>query len=142
MNRRHACTFLAAVALGLIIGSPAHAGGTSGAVGVKKTATVMVKNKTNTPYYLVVVPPGFNVPATVGQAKRLGAVLVNGNKSMPYPVPAGAGTIFICDPQLVDAKNPNAPLPFPPAADIGYAVARGKVANYRIVAGPVLQPGK
>lgn len=139
MIRRHVISGLAILALGLVVTAPAEAGGTAGAVGVKKTATVIVKNTTNTKYYVLVVPQslgtkpkfgGYNA-GTVGWGQKLGAVLVNGKSQVSYPVPAGPGEIAWVLPEDV-SKDLNAPLP-PPEGTLEYKVSKGRTVTKSIV---------
>lgn len=129
MLRRHSIAMLAVAALGLFATAPAHAGGTAGAVGVKKTANVKIQNVGTIPTYVVIVPQGLATPVTVRDAKRLGAILL-GASSRPifYPVPSGGGTIAVIDATLVP---PTGVLP-PPSATVNYSVGRGKIAYARI----------
>jgi len=62
MIRRHILSALALVALAAVVAAPAQAGGTSGAVGVKKTANVKIKNVGSTNTYVVIIPQGFAAP--------------------------------------------------------------------------------
>lgn len=143
MIRRYAIPVLAMLAMGFLVAAPAEAGGTSGAVGVKKNANVIIKNTTATPYYVLVVPdslaasPKFGAIGTVGWAKKLGAALVNPGATLPYPVPAGAGGIAIFTAGNVPS-NQAAPLPAPLAGG-AYTVSKGKNVNKKIVAGPAIQ---
>jgi len=132
---------VAVMALGVAVASPAQAGGTGGAVGVKKTANLQVKNGTATGYYLVAVPSSLKAPTTVGEAKKLGGVLVNAGKTIVYPVPNGKGQLAIIDSKLIDPSKDDAPLP-PAAAKEDYSVAKGKMKSYKIVAGPDIVPVK
>jgi len=141
MIRRHVISGLAILALGLVVTAPAQAGGTAGAVGVKKTATVIVKNTTTTKYYVLVVPEslgskptfgGYNA-GTVGWAQKLGAVLVNGKSQVSYPVPAGPGGIAWVLPESVPTSL-TAPLPAPPVGTASYTVAKGKTVTKSISA--------
>lgn len=134
MIRRHVVTALAVVALGFAVTAPAQAGGTGGAVGVKKTANIKIKNTTGTAYYVVVVPPGFDDPNTPKQAKRLGAYLLNPGKTVVYPVPNGNGEIGIIEADQVPPGQ-NDPLPSPDATQ-GYGVKRGGWVYAKIVGGP------
>jgi len=140
MIRRHVISGLAILALGLVVTAPAEAGGTAGAAGVKKTATVIVKNKTTTAYYVLVVPEslgskptfgGYDA-GTVGWAQKLGAVLVNGKSQVSYPVPAGPGEIAWVLPGDV-SKDPNADLP-EPEGFLDYKVSKGKTVTKSILA--------
>ncbi len=133
MIRRHAIAALAIAALGLVVAAPAEAGGTSGAVGVKKNANVLIKNTTKNAYYVLVVPSSlaestkFGTPGTVDWARKLGATLVNGGKTLTYPVPAGPGGVYIWAAGSVPS-SPSAELPEP--LDVtGYTVAKGKTAT-------------
>ena len=143
MIRRYAVAVFAMLAMGLVVASPAQAGGTAGAVGVKKTAVVNVKNTTAQAYYVLVLPqaialnPKFGAPNTVGWAKKLGGVLVNPGKTIPYPVPAGAGAVVIFNPGPLPA-DPNAPLPAAADFPVAYTVAKGKTITKTIAAGPVI----
>ncbi|NDC63054.1 MAG: hypothetical protein EBZ59_03515 [Planctomycetia bacterium] len=136
MIRRHVLSGLAVLAIGLVVAAPAEAGGTAGASGVKKNATVIVKNATTTSYYVLVVPQSlitstkFGTPGTVGWAKKLGGVLVNKNSQVAYPVPAGPGVIAWILPANVPA-NPNAELGEPEGA-LEYTVAKGKTVTKTI----------
>lgn len=138
MIRRHVISGLAILALGLVVTAPAEAGGTAGAVGVKKTATVIVKNATTTQYYVLVVPQslgtkptfgGYNA-GTVGWAQKLGAVLVNGKSQVSYPVPAGPGGVAWLLPSAVPT-SPTATLPLP-AGSTTYTVSKGKTVTKTI----------
>lgn len=137
MIRRHAISGLAVLALGLMVAASAEAGGTSGAVGVKKNATVLVKNGTTAPLYVLVVPGSlatsdkFGEIGTVGWAKNLGAVLVNAGSTVAYPVPAGPGVITYCDPDDV-SPDPSDDLPTPSGPPINYTVAKGKTVKKTI----------
>jgi len=139
MIRRNVISGLAILALGLVVTAPAEAGGTAGAVGVKKTATVIVKNTTTTPYYVLVVPqslgskPSFGgySAGTVGWAQKLGGVLVNGKSQVSYPVPAGPGGIAWLLPSSLPT-SPTATLP-PPAGTLEYTVSKGKTVTKSIV---------
>lgn len=137
MIRRHAISALAVLAVGLFVAAPAHAGGTAGAVGVKKNANVKIKNTTATAYYVVVVPDTLQAPTTANQAKRLGAYPLSANRSVTYPVPAGPGAIYILAAGLVP-KDPNALLPAWDDGPTTYNVAKGKTKNASIIAGPVI----
>lgn len=143
MVRRHAVAILAMLAMGFIVAAPAEAGGTGGAVGVKKNANVKIKNRTSTDYYVLVIPSSlaesgkFGTPDTVGWAKKLGAVKVSKNSTVVYPVPAGPGGILIWAAGDVPS-NPNADLP-DPDADGGYNVGKGKIVTKYIYAGPVIE---
>ena len=143
MVRRHALAVLAMLAMGFVVAAPAQAGGTSGAVGVKKNANVKIKNTTSTKYYALVVPSSlaesdkFGEPGTVGWAKKLGAVLVNPGRTVVYPVPAGPGGILIWEAGEVPT-NSSAELP-EPDADGGYTVRKGKTVTRQIKAGPVIE---
>lgn len=136
MIRRNAISALAVLAVGLCVAAPAHAGGTAGAVGVKKNAYVNVANTTATAYYVTVVPKTLQPPQTAYQAQRLGAYLLNANKSVMYPVPAGDGTIYILAATKVP-KDVNAALPAPDA-QAAYTVAKGKTQKATIKAGPAI----
>lgn len=136
MIRRNAISALAVLAVGLCVAAPAHAGGTAGAVGVKKNAFVNVSNTTATAYYVTVVPKSLQAPQTAAQAQRLGAYLLNANKSVNYPVPAGDGVIYILAANKVP-KDVNAPLPAPDA-QANYKVAKSKTQKATIKAGPVI----
>jgi hypothetical protein len=143
MIRKHAVMAIAMLGFGLMVASPAQAGGTSGAAGVKKTATVRVRNASPTPYYVLVLPNSlaastqFGTPGTLGWAKKLGGVLVNPGVTIPYPVPAGPGTLYLLEPADLPAKN-SAPLP-PPAAQEPYNVAKGRVITKTIGSGPIIK---
>jgi hypothetical protein len=143
MIRRHALTALAVLAMGLVVSAPAEAGGTSGAVGVKKNANVIVKNTTTSAYYVLVIPESldsstkFGEPGTVGWAKKLGAASVSPGRSLTYPVPAGPGGILIWAPGAVPS-DPKADLP-DPATGAGYTVNKGKNVTKTIKAGPVIE---
>lgn len=140
MIRRYAVAGLALLALGLVCAS-AEAGGTSGAVGVKKNATVRVYNSTKTPYYVVVLPSSlaessskFGTPGTLGWAKNLGGVLVNGGKTVPYPVPAGPGGIlWVPSSEIPKGAKPSFVLPEPQS--MGYEVGKGKTVTKTITSG-------
>jgi hypothetical protein len=107
-------------------------------VGVKKNANVIVKNTTKSAYYVLVVPESlvsstkFGTPGTVGWAKKLGAVLVNGKSQVSYPVPAGPGEIAWVLPGDV-SKDPNADLP-EPEGFLDYKVSKGKTVTKSILA--------
>lgn len=143
MIRKHAVMAIAILGFGLLAAAPAQAGGTSGAVGVKKNATVRVRNASPAPYYVLVLPDsldkstGFGKPGTLGWAKKLGGVLVNPGVTIPYPVPAGPGTLFLVEPADLPARNSDQ-LP-PPAAEARYTVAKGRVITRTIVAGPIIR---
>lgn len=142
MMRRHALAALAVLAMGLVVSAPAEAGGTSGAVGVKKTANVKIKNNTTSPYYVLVVPDSlasstkFGTIGTVGWAQKLGAVVVNPGATVVYPVPNGTGSIGILPPASVPASL-TATLPLPTATGT-YTVGKGKTVSKTINAGPVI----
>jgi hypothetical protein len=142
MIRRHAIGVVAMLAMGFMVAAPAEAGGTSGAVGVKKNATVRIRNNTSTQYYVVVVPASlaesskFGESGTVGWAKNLGAALVNPGSTLSYPVPAGPGAILIQDAKTVPSSS-SADLD--PDAEGGYTVKKGKTVTKRIAAGPVIE---
>ncbi len=146
MMKRFTFVACAVVALGLMVASPAEAGGGStvssgGAVGVKKPSTVKIKNNSGSAWYVGILPnslagnPKFD-PARVAGAKNLGGKLLNPGVTLVYPVPSGAGTIAIYVPALVPASGP---MP-PPAATGSYSVPSGKTANRKIAAGPVITP--
>lgn len=126
------------MAMGLMVAAPAKAGGTSGAVGVKKNANVKIKNNTPTQYYVVVVPqslagnPKFGTENTVGWAKKLGACLVNPGGTVVYPVPAGPGAILIQSGTTVPtiASGTLSPNGFGE-----YTVGKGKIVTKTIVTG-------
>ena len=89
MLRRNLIACLAVVALGFLVASPAQAGATAGAVGVKKTANVKLQNVGAIATYVVIVPQGLPTPITVADAKRLGAVLLApSSRAIFYPVPS------------------------------------------------------
>lgn len=133
MIRRHILSALALVAFAALVAAPAQAGGTSGAVGVKKTANVKIQNVGSTNTYVVVIPQGFAPPVTVNDAKRIGAILRPANsRAIFYPVPAGNGIIAVIDATSVP---PSGVLP-PPDETVAYAVARGKIAYAKITTGP------
>lgn len=132
MTGRHVVSALAVLALGLIVTAPASAGGTSGAVGVKKNANVRIKNSTQTAYYVVVVPSTLQEPTTSYQAKRLGAFLMNPGKTVMYPVPAGQGVIYALAGTSVPT-DPYATLPVWDATSPEYTVSRGRTQNATIV---------
>lgn len=145
MIRRHAIAVFAVMAVGLMVAAPAEAGGTSGAVGVKKNANVKIKNNTTTQYYVLVLPqslvgnPKFGTPNTVGWAKKLGACLVNPGGTVVYPVPAGPGAILLQTGTSVPS-NPAATLT--PIGGGDYTVGKGKTVSKTIVSGtsgPVVQ---
>jgi hypothetical protein len=143
MIRKHAMMALAMLAFGLVVAAPAEAASTAGAGGVKKNATVKVKNNTVDPYYVLVIPNSlaastkYGTPGTVGWAKKLGGVLVNPGRTITYPVPSGPGQLFILAPAALPANN-NAPLPAPAAGGL-YNVGAGRVVTKTIAAGPVIQ---
>ena len=92
MLRRHSIAVLAVATLGFFATAPAHAGGTGGAVGVKKTANVKIQNVGTIPSSVVIVPHGLAPPVTVRDAKRLGAILLGASsRQIFYPVPSGGG---------------------------------------------------
>lgn len=135
MIRRHAISALAVLTVGLFIATPAHAGGTAGAVGVKKNANVKIRNNTATTYWVVIVPQGLQEPKTAYQAKRLGAYSLSANGGwVMYPVPAGGGDIYILAADLVPA-DPSATLPAWDAGPTPYTVSRGKTRNVNIDTG-------
>ncbi|MEI7782728.1 MAG: hypothetical protein WCJ18_12500 [Planctomycetota bacterium] len=143
MIRKYAIPVLAMLAMGFLVAAPAEAGGTSGAVGVKKNANVIIKNTTATKYYVLVVPDSlasstkFGTPGTVGWAKKLGAALVNPGATLTYPVPAGAGEIDIFSAVAVPADQSAL---LPPYSAFGlYTVSKGKNVNKKIVTGPAIQ---
>ena len=129
MIRRHVIAALAMVAIGFLAAAPAHAGGTGGAVGVKKTANVKIQNVGTIPAYVVIVPKGFAPPATVADAKKLGGILLGpGSRAIFYPVPSGSGTIAVVDATLVPMTGW---LP-PPSDTADYKVGTGKIAYAKI----------
>ncbi|MCE9629494.1 MAG: hypothetical protein K8S94_02075 [Planctomycetia bacterium] len=129
MLRRKVLAALAAVAFGCLMASPAQAGATAGAVGVKKTANVKIQNVGAIPTYVVIVPQGFAQPLTVADAKRLGAVLLGpSSRAIFYPVPSGNGTIAVIDASLVPQSGP---LP-PPSDTANYSVGKGRIAYAKI----------
>ena len=143
MIRRSALSALAVLAMGFLVAAPAEAGGSSGAKGIKKNATVLVKNTSTAPYYVLVVPESlltstkFGTYGTVGWAKNLGGTLVNPGSTLAYPVPAGPGVIGILDPALI-VPNPEAIIPVAAASGI-YSVGKGKTVTKTIKPGPVVQ---
>jgi hypothetical protein len=143
MIRRYALAALAVMVMGVVASAPAEAGGTSGAVGVKKNANVIVKNTTKSAYYVLVIPESlisstkFGTPGTVGWAKKLGATSVSPGTSLTYPVPAGPGEIAIWAPGDVPS-NPSAELP-EPTFGASYTVKKGKKVTKTIKAGPVIE---
>ena len=131
MIRRHILSALALVALAAVVAAPAQAGGTSGAVGVKKTANVKIKNVGSTNTYVVVIPQGLAAPVTVNDAKRLGAIMRPANSgAIFYPVPSGNGVIAVIDAASVPSSGV---LP-PPDDTVGYSVGKGKIADGVITA--------
>lgn len=130
MIRRHILSALALVALAAVVAAPAQAGGTSGAVGVKKTANVKIKNVGSTNTYVVVIPQGLAAPVTVNDAKRLGAIMRPANSgAIFYPVPSGNG--------VIDAASvPSSGVLPPPDDTVGYSVGKGKIAYAKITTGP------
>ena len=129
MLRRNLIACLAVVALGFLVASPAQAGATAGAVGVKKTANVKLQNVGAIATYVVIVPQGLPTPITVADAKRLGAVLLApSSRAIFYPVPSGNGTIAV-----IDATNvpPTGLLP-PPDDTANYSVKKGTIAYAKI----------
>lgn len=137
MIRRQVVTGLAVLALGLVVAAPAEAGGTSGAAGVKKNATVRITNGTKAPVYVLVVPSSlaestkFGTPGTVGWAKKLGAVLVNPGSSVSYPVPAGPGDIFWFAAAEIKGVKDSTELPGP-LGTLSYTVKRGQTVRKTI----------
>jgi hypothetical protein len=133
MIRRHILSALALVALAAVVAAPAQAGGTSGAVGVKKTANVKIKNVGSTNTYVVVIPQGLAAPVTVNDAKRLGAIMRPANSgAIFYPVPSGNGVIAVIDAASVPSSGV---LP-PPDDAVAYSVGKGKIAYAKITTGP------
>lgn len=133
MIRRHILSALALVALAAVVAAPAQAGGPSGAVGVKKTANIKIKNVGATDTYVVVVPQGLAPPITVSDAKRLGAVLRPANSgAIFYPVPSGNGVIAVINAADVPQSGV---LPLPDDAVV-YSVGKGKIAYAKITTGP------
>ena len=133
MIRRHILPALALVALATLLAAPAQAGGTSGAVGVKKTANVKIQNVGSTNTYVVIIPQGFAPPVTVSDAKRLGAILRPANSgAIFYPVPSGNGLIAVIDA----ADVPKSGVLPPPDDTVGYSVGKGKIAYAKITTGP------
>ena len=129
MIRRHILSALALVALAAVVAAPAQAGGTSGAVGVKKTANVKIKNVGSTNTYVVVIPQGL----AVNDAKRLGAIMRPANSgAIFYPVPSGNGVIAVIDAASVPSSGV---LP-PPDDAVAYSVGKGKIAYAKITTGP------
>jgi len=149
MVHRFVMVACAMVALGLMVASPAQAGGGSavsspGAAGVKKPSTVKLKNNSTTTYFVLVSstanlaePTKFGTPGTVAWAKKLGAVNVGGGQTVTYPVPAGAGEIGIWDAKNVPQSGA---LPLPPDSVSPYTVGSGKTAKWQITAGNTLAP--
>jgi len=137
MIRRQVVTGLAVLALGLAVAAPAEAGGTSGAVGVKKNATVRITNGTKDKLYVLVVPSSlaestkFGTSGTVGWAKKLGAVLVNPGSSVSYPVPAGPGGIVWFKAESIKGVKDSTPLP-EPQGDMEYTVKKGQTVRKTI----------
>jgi hypothetical protein len=147
MIRRHAIAALAIAALGLVVTATAEAGGTAGAVGVRKDANVIIRNTTTRPYYVLLIPGSlppnvnFGTPGSVGWARRLGATIVSQGASVVYPVPAGSGGILVYKPSDIPS-NPNAQLPDregAPATGGEYTVVRGSRITKKIVAGPAIE---
>jgi hypothetical protein len=150
MVHRFVMVACAMVALGLMVASPAQAGGGSavsspGAAGVKKPSTVKLKNNSTTTYFVLVSstanlaePTKFGTPGTVAWAKKLGAVNVGGGQTVTYPVPAGAGQIGIWDAAKIPQSGPITEFPATPPAD--YTVGSGKTAKWQITAGNTLAP--
>lgn len=135
MIRRHLLSTLALAAIGVLLATPAQAGGTAGAVGVKKTANVKIQNVGATNTYVVVIPPGFGPPVTVNDAKRLGAIMRPASSgAIFYPVPAGTGVIAVIDA----AKVPASGILPPPDDTVAYTVAKGKIAYAKITTGPIV----
>lgn len=137
MIRRHFLTALAVVAMGFVVAAPARAGGTGGAVGVKKTANVKIQNVGTIPTYVVIVPQGLAPPATVADAKRLGAILLApGSRPVYYPVPSGNGAIAVINATLVPMTGP-----LPPPSDVEFfTVGKGKIVYAKIFSpGPTVQ---
>jgi hypothetical protein len=133
MIRRHILSVLALVALGAVVAAPAQAGGPSGAVGVKKTANIKIKNVGATDTYVVVVPQGLAPPITVSDAKRLGAVLRPANSAaIFYPVPSGNGVIAV----IKASDVPQSGVLPPPDDAVVYSVGKGKIAYAKITTGP------
>ena len=149
MVHRFVMVACAMVALGLMVASPAQAGGGSavsspGAAGVKKPSTVKLKNNSTTTYFVLVsstanlaAPTKFGTPGTVAWAKKLGAVNVGGGQTVTYPVPAGAGEIGIWDAKTVPQSGA---LPLPPDDNKSYTVGSGKTAKWQITSGGALTP--
>lgn len=143
MIRRYAISTLAVLAMGFVVAAPAEAGGSTGAVGIKKNATVIVKNTTTAPYYVLVVPDSlltstkFGTFGTVGWAKKLGGTLLNPGRTLSYPVPAGPGQIGIIDPALI-VSNPAAIIPASAASGF-YSFSKGKTVTKTVKPGPVIQ---
>jgi hypothetical protein len=136
MIRRQILSVLAVAALAAVIAVPAQAGGTSGAVGVKKTANVKIKNGGATDTYVVVIPDGFAPPVTVNDAKRLGAILrPAASAAIFYPVPAGGGTIAVINASDV----PSSGILPPPDDTVNYTVGKGKIAYAKIWTGPIVE---
>jgi hypothetical protein len=149
MIRKHAFVALAALAFGLLVAAPAEAGGgvvnSTGAVGIKKNATVRIINNTTSPYYVLVLPnelagsPQFGAIGTLGWANKLGGTLVNPGRTLNYPVPTGPGEIWVFLPK--DLPNSSAGvMPFLNTKAFGfYDVAPGGVITKRIQPGPVIE---
>ena len=136
MIRRHIISMLSVAALAAVTTVPAQAGGTSGAVGVKKTATIKIQNVGATDTYVVVIPNGFAPPVTVNDAKRLGAILrPAASAAIFYPVPSGGGTIAVIDAGDVPSSGV---LP-PPDDTVNYTVRKGKIAYAKIRTGPTVE---
>jgi len=119
---------MAILATGFLTADHAEAGG--GAVGVKKTANVKIRNTCSEAAYVWVVPKGFAEPTTVAEAKKLGAIMLPA-KSGPkfYPIPAGQVKVYVAPADLVPMDGV-----LPPATDIHtYTVPRGGVVYAEVV---------
>ena len=128
MIRRQMVAVMAMLVIGLVAGTRAEAGG--GAVGVKKTATVKIRNTCSEAAYVWIVPKGFAEPTTVAEAKRLGALLLPA-KSGPkfYPVPAGEVKVYVAPADMVPMDGD-----LPPATDIHtYHIPKGGVVYAEVV---------
>lgn len=135
MIRRMCLPMLAVAFLAAATAAPAHAGGTGGAVGVKKTATIKIQNVGATSTYVAVVPNGFAPPVTVNDAKKLGAILrPPASAAIFYPVPSGGGTIAVINAASVPMSGV---LP-PPDDTAVYTVGKGKTAYAKIGTGPTV----
>lgn len=122
MIRRHMVVVMAMLVMGFVTATQAEAGG--GAVGVKKTATIKIRNTCSQAVYVWIVPKGFAEPTTLAEAKKLGAILMPGTSGPKYyPIPAGEGT---CYATLASLVPPDGTLPSAQVF-LTYKIRKGQV---------------